>query len=324
MKQHRAWLALVGLGITLLAGAAAAQTFPARPVRVVVGFAAGGTTDLVARLVAQRLAEMWGQSVVVDSRTGASGMIAAEIVAKAPPDGHTLLVTPQTSLAVAPAIYGKAPYDAARDFAPVTLLGSTPTLMVVTPSFAPRSFAEFVDHAKKHGSAVTYGSGGIGSSPHMAGELLNTMLGIRMTHVPYKGESPALADTIGGQVPIMFGNLSAALPHVKAGKLRALANTGSTRSPLAPEIPTVAESGFKDYAVETWFGLLAPAGTPPALVARIRRDAAAVLKQPEVHDKLTGLGVDIVANTPEEFSAYVRSEIAKYARLVKDANIKGE
>ena len=326
MFMRRTFVTIIatGLALALQADPVAAQGFPAKPVRMIIGFAAGGTTDLVGRLVAQRLGDSWGQTVVVENRTGASGMIAAEAVAKAPADGYTLLVTPQTSLAVAPALYGKAPYDATRDFTPITLMGSTPTIMVVNPAFPAKTFAEFVELAKKSGVPLAYGSGGIGSSPHMAGELLSAQLGIRMTHIPYKGESPALTDTMGGQVPIMFGNISVAVPHIKSGKLRALASTGAARSPLLPDVPTVAESGLKDFSIATWFGLLGPAGMPADLVARIQRDVARVLASPDIRNRLVDLGVDIVANSPEEFSAYLRTEIVRYAKVIKDAGIKPE
>jgi len=306
------------------AGTAAAQNFPVKSVRILVGFAPGGGTDVVSRILAQRLGEMWGQNVIVDNRPGASGMIAGDLVAKAPADGYTLLVSPQTSLAVAPALYGKAPYDTVRDFAPITLAGSSPLLMVVHPSFPPKTFAEFVTLAKKGGAPLTYGSGGVGSSPHMAGELLSAALRIKMNHVPYKGENPALADAIGGQIPIMFGNLPVALPHVKSGKLRGLANTATTRSPLAPEIPTVAESGIKDYSIATWSAVLGPAGMPPDLVVRIQRDIARVVNQPENRERLVNMGVDIIANTPEEFSVFLRAEVVRYAKVIKDAGIKAE
>src|SRR5450759_839302 len=306
MRRTLVTIIATGLALALQAGPVAAQGFPAKPVRMIIGFAAGGTTDLVGRLVAQRLGDSWGQTVVVENRTGASGMIAAEAVAKAP------------------ALYGKAPYDATRDFTPITLMGSTPTIMVVNPAFPAKTFAEFAELAKKSGVPLAYGSGGIGSSPHMAGELLSAQLGIRMTHIPYKGESPALTDTMGGQVPIMFGNISVAVPHIKSGKLRALASTGAARSPLLPDVPTVAESGLKDFSIATWFGLLGPAGMPADLVARIQRDVARVLASPDIRNRLVDLGVDIVANSPEEFSAYLRTEIVRYAKVIKDAGIKPE
>ena len=325
MNTHRILaLASCALTVALLTGTAAAQSFPSKQVRIIVGLAPGGTTDLVSRILAQKLTEAWGQNVIVDNRPGASGMIGGDLVAKAAPDGYTLLITPQTSIAVAPALYGKAPYDAAKDFATITLVGSTPLLMVVHPSFPPKTFAEFAVLAKKSGNKLTFGSGGIGSSPHMAGELLSAQLGIRMNHVPYKGENPAIADTIGGQIPIMFANLPVAVPHVKTGKLRGLANTAATRSPLAPEIPTVAESGFKDYAIATWYGFLGPAGLPPELIARLQRDVSRIVNQPDNRERLVNMGVDIIANSPDEFAAYLRAEIARYTKIIKDAGIKVE
>ena len=314
-----------GLLLALLCGGVAAQNYPVKPPRIVVGFAPGGATDLISRILAQKLGELWGQTVVVDNRPGASGMIAGEIVAKAAPDGYTLLLTPQTSIAVAPALYGKAPYDPAKDFAPITLAGSSPLLMVVHPSFPPKTFAEFVVLAKKGGpGALTFGSGGIGSSPHMAGELLSAALGIKMNHVPYKGENPALTDTIGGQIPIMFGNLPVALPYVQSGKLRGLANTAAARSPLAPSIPTVAESGIKGYAIATWSAVLGPAALPAELATRIQRDIVRVINQAETRDRLVGMGVDLIGNSPEEFGAFLRAEIPRYAKVIKDAGIKAE
>ena len=325
MNTHRILaLASCALTVALVAGTAAAQSFPSKQVRIIVGLAPGGTTDLVSRILAQKLTETWGQNVIVDNRPGASGMIGGDLVAKAAPDGYTLLITPQTSIAVAPALYGKAPYDAAKDFATITLVGSTPLLMVVHPSFPPKTFTEFAVLAKKSGNKLTFGSGGIGSSPHMAGELLSAQLGIRMNHVPYKGENPAIADTIGGQIPIMFANLPVAVPHVKTGKLRGLANTAATRSPLAPEIPTVAESGFKDYAIATWYGFLGPAALPPELIARLQRDVSRIVNQPDNRERLVNMGVDIIANSPDEFAAYLRAEIARYTKIIKDAGIKAE
>lgn len=316
--------ALAVFVIGTVAQSAVAQSFPAKPVRILVGFGAGGSTDIVARILAQNLTADWKQNVLVENRPGASGMIAAEMTAKAPPDGYVLMITPQTSLAVAPALYGKAPYDTMRDFTPITLTGYTPLLMVVHPSFPPKTFKEFMALAKKSKEPITFGSGGVGSSPHMAGELMATQLGIKITHVPYKGENPALADTVGGQIPIMFGNLPVAVPFVNTGKLRGLANTWSTRSPLAPEIPTVAESGFKDYAIATWFGLLGPANMPPELVARIQRDTARLFTVPATREKLTGMGVDLVLNSPEQFRDYLKSEVARYSKVIKDAGIKAQ
>ncbi len=315
---------VTGVMLATCVTAAGAQSFPNQPVRILVGFGAGGSTDIVARTLAQSLTTDWKQNVLVENRPGASGMIAAEMVAKAAPDGHTLMITPQTSLAVAPALFGKAPYDTMRDFTPITQIGYTPLLMVVHPSFPPRNFKEFLALARKTKEPITFGSGGIGSSPHMAGELMAAQLGIKITHVPYKGENPALTDTIGGQIPIMFGNLPVAVPHVNNGRLRGLANTWSTRSVLAKDIPTVAESGFKDYAIATWFGLLGPGNMPADLSSRIQRDTARVLNVPATREKLTGMGVDLVLDTPEQFREYLRSEVARYAKVIRDAGIKGE
>ena len=315
---------IIGSALAAFACGVAAQTFPSKPVRILVGFGAGGSTDIVARVLAQNLTVEWKQNVLVENRPGASGMIAAELTVKSPPDGYTLVMTPQTSVAVAPALYGKAAYETMRDFQPITLTGYTPLLMVVHPSFPPKTFKDFIALAKKSKEPITFGSGGVGSSPHMAGELMASQLGIKITHVPYKGENPALADTIGGQIPIMFGNLPVAVPHVNSGKLRGLANTWSTRSPLAPNVPTVAESGFKDYAIATWFGLLGPAKMPPELVARIQRDTAKVFNQPATKEKLTGLGVDLILNTPEQFRDYLQAEITRYTKVIKDAGIKAQ
>jgi tripartite-type tricarboxylate transporter receptor subunit TctC len=299
-----------------------AQPYPAKPVRIIVGLAAGGTTDLFTRTLAQRLTEAWGQNVIVENRPGASGMIGAEAVAKAAPDGYTLLVSPQTSLAVAPALYGKAPYDTLKDFAPVSLLGSTPLLMIVNPSFPARTFREFIALARQQ--PLTYGSGGVGSSPHMTGELISAALGVKMTHVPYKGENPAIADTMGGQIPIMFGNLPVALPHVRSGKVVALATTTARRAPLAPEIPTMSEAGIQDFEMATWYGMLAPAGTAPELVAKIQSDSARVLSDPATRERLTNMGVDLVLNTPAEFKAYLQSEIARYTKIIKAHGLKAD
>ena len=323
MKQWRNLAAIVA-AFLFSAGTAAAQNYPVKPVRILIGLSAGGATDVITRIVAQRLTETWGQSAIVENRPGATGMIAGEFVAKAPPDGYTLMVGFQSGLAVAPALYGRASYDTLKDFAPLTLIGSTPLLMVVHPSFPVRTFGEFVAFAKKGTGALTYGSGGIGSTPHMTGELLNSLLGIRMNHVPYKGEGPAIADTLGGQIPIMFGNLPVALPHAKSGKLRALANTSANRSPLISEIPTIAESGFKGFSIATWYGLLAPAGINAEMANRIQRDVAQVLNQAQTRERLVSMGVDISANTPEAFAAFLRSEIPRYAKVIKDANIKAE
>ena len=251
------------------AGYAHAQQYPAKTVRILVGFAPGGSTDLTARIYAQELNKLWGTQVVVDNRPGASGVIAAELAAKAAPDGYTWLVSPQTSTVVAPLILKKVPYDPARDFAPVAVIGSTPQLLVLHPSLPPKNFREFTSFVKANAKSLSYASGGIGSTPHMAGELFNMSLKVRVTHVPYKGENPGVVDLLGGQVPYMFSNLPVVLPHVQAGRLRAVAITSPQRSALAPEYPTVAESGIPGFDTATWSGLYLPGQTPRDLIKRI-------------------------------------------------------
>jgi tripartite-type tricarboxylate transporter receptor subunit TctC len=316
------------LAALLFAAAAPAwgQTpaYPTKAVRIVVGFAPGGSTDITARIVAQKLTDLWGQTVVVDNRPGASGMIAAELTAKAAPDGYTLLASPQTSTAVAPSLYPKIAYDPLRDFAPITVVASSPQLLVVHPSLPAKSFKEFVALAKSRPGQLSYGSGGIGSTPHLGGELLSSTVGIKMVHVPYKGENPALADVIGGQLPLMFSNLPVALPYTRSGRLRGLAVTSLQRSPLAPETPTVAESGLPGFETATWTGLYAPAALPRELVLRINGDVIRLLSSAEVKERLAAQGLDLVGNTPEQHAAYLKSETIKWAKVIKDAGVRVE
>src|SRR3954470_8982230 len=315
---------LVSAAAALLAASTIsyAQTWPARSVRIIVGFTPGGVTDVSARIVAQKLTEMWGQNVVVDNRPGASGIIGAETVAKAAPDGYTLLIAPQTSTSVATTLYPKLPYDVVRDIPVITIVGSSPQLLVLHPSLPPRSFKEFIPFAKANYKTLSFRSGGLGSTPHLAGELLNLSLSIRMVHIPYKGENTAVADVLGGQLPLMFSSLPVSLPLSKAGKLRALAITSLQRSPLAPEYPTIAESGIPDFEGATWVGLHAPGGTSRELIARINADVVKVANQPDVKEKLAQQGIDRVANSPDEAAAYVKSEITKWAKVIKAANVR--
>jgi len=299
-----------------------AQSYPAKSVRIVVGFTPGGVTDVTARILAQKLTELWGQTVVVDNRPGASGIIGAEAVSKAPPDGYTLLVAPQTSTSVATTLYPKLPYDVVRDIPIITVLGSSPQLLVLHPSLPPRSFKEFMPFAKANFKTLSFGSGGLGSTPHLAGELLNLSLEIKMVHIPYKGENTAVADVLGGQLPLMFSSLPVSLPLSKSGKLRALAITSPQRSPLAPEYPTIAESGIPGFETATWVGLHAPANTPRDLIVRINGDIIKVLNQPDTRERLAQQGIDRVGNSPDEAAAYVKSEIIKWAKVIKAANVR--
>jgi tripartite-type tricarboxylate transporter receptor subunit TctC len=300
------------------------QAFPAKSVKIVVGFTAGGATDFVARVLADALKERWGQSVVVDSRTGASGMVAAEQVVRAPPDGYTLLVSPQTSIAVAPQIVAKPSYDPLKDLTPITILNATPMLLVAHPSFPASTLAEYVAYVRANPGKTTFASGGIGSSPQMTSELLNMRLNLKAVHVPYRGEQPALVDLMGNQVGVLFSNIPSAMPHVQTGKLKALVTTGETRSPLAPNVPTIVETGVADIVTATWNGLYGPAGMAPELVQKIYADTVQVLGQGAVRERLIAAGSDMVLNTPQQFQEYVRSEVTRWGRVIKAADIRPE
>ncbi len=313
-------LLLIGLAFAVVA--AHAQQFPSKPVRIINPFAPGGATDIIARTMAQKLTEAWGQAVVVENRAGASGAIGVEMVAKSPPDGYTLLIATQTTHAANPALYPKLPYDAAKDFAPLTLAGSTPLALMVKPSLPVSSVKELIDFAKKNPAKLVYASGGNGTSQHLTAELMKSMSSTYMLHIPYRGAGPAMTDLLGGQVDLMFDNLPTALPHIKAGKLRGLAVTTAARSPLAPELPTMAESGLPGFELSTWFAFFAPAGTPRAVVDKISGDMRRVLMQPDMKERLAAIGVDVRATTPDELATFQRAELAKWGKIVKDSGAK--
>lgn len=313
---------LLLLACVLGVSAVHAQQFPSKPVRIINPFAPGGATDIVARQMAQKLTEAWGQAVVVENRAGASGAIGVEAVAKSAPDGYTLLIATQTTHAANPALYAKLPYDAARDFAPLTLAGSTPLALLVHPSLPVSSVKELIEYARKNPGKLMYSSGGNGTSQHLTAELMKSMSNTFMLHIPYKGAGPALSDLLGGQVNVMFDNLPTALPHVKAGKLRALAVSSATRSALAPELPTMAESGLPGFDLATWFAFFAPAATPREVTEKIAGDMRRALAQPDMKERLTAIGVDIVASSPAELAAFQRAELAKWAKIVKDSGAK--
>ena len=300
------------------------QAFPNKSVKIVVGFTAGGATDFVARVLADALKERWGQSVVVDSRTGASGMVAAEQVVRAAPDGYTLLVSPQTSIAVAPQIVAKPSYDPLKDLTPITILNATPMLLVAHPSFPASTLAEYVAYVRANPGKTTFASGGIGSSPQMTSELLNMKLNLKAVHVPYRGEQPALVDLMGNQVGVLFSNIPSAMPHVQTGKLKALVTTGEKRSPLAPNVPTIVETGVADIVTATWNGLYGPAGMAPELVQKIYADTIQVLGQGAVRERLVAAGSDMVLNTPQQFQEHVRSEVTRWGQVIKAADIRPE
>ena len=303
---------------------AQAQPFPSRPMRIIVGFAAGGPSDIVARLLGQQLSEKLGRPVVVENRPGATGTIGAELVAKSKPDGHTLYLASQTTHAVTPYMYQKVGYDPVKDFATVTLAMQNPLLVVAHPSLGVKSVKELVALAKAKPGAIDFATGGIGSSPHMSVELFKSLFKLNMVAVHYKGDGAAMADLIGGQVPIMFASIAGLLPHVKSGKLRGLAITGAKRSAIAPEFPTIAESGLTGYEVITWFGLLATGGTPPEIVSRLHQETVQSLGIPHVRDQIAKLGMEIVGSTPEQFGTFLREENARWSKVVRDLNLKAE
>ena len=296
--------------------AARAQAWPAKPVKLVVPYPPGGPTDIVARVVAQKLGELTGQSFVVENRAGAGGNIGAEAVARAPADGHTLLVA-TTAHAINPSLFRSLGYRISTDLAPVSLLTSGPLVVVVNPSLPARDVRELIALARKRPDMLTFASSGNGQSTHLAVEMFNAAAGIRMRHVPYKGSAPALADTIGGQTAVMFDTMLSAMPQVRAGKVRALAVTGAARSPAAPELPTVAESGLPGYEAIAWNGLMAPAGTPPDVIAKLGAELRKVLEMPEVRERFASQGFAASWTAPEAFQAFLRAEIDKWGKAVK-------
>jgi tripartite-type tricarboxylate transporter receptor subunit TctC len=315
------------LGLALAAGLTDAGDtqvgkFPNRPLKMLVGFSAGGGTDVVARIVAQKLTESIGQTVVVENRSGASGLIAAEAVAKSPPDGYTLMMGSQTTFAVAPALHAKTTLDPAKDFAGVSMVAVSPLVLVVHPALAAHSVADLIAMAKASPNSLNFGSGGLGTTPHMCGELFASVAGIKMAHVAYRGEAPAINDLIGGQLPLMFANLSAVIGNVRAGQLRALAVTSSQRAAAAPEIPTVAEQGLPDFEAATWFALVAPTGTPNDIRWWLNAEVKRALAQGDLKARFADLGMTAEYSTPEALQAYIRSEIAKWTKVIKDADIK--
>lgn len=294
----------------------APDEYPAKPVRIVVGFSAGGPSDILARLLAQKLGESFGHRFLIDNRPGASGTIGAELVAKAPADGYTLLMVPATH-SVNPSLYRKLPFDTIRDFTAVGLVAEGPFVLVVHPSLPVKSVKELIALARSREGKLNYASAGVGGLPHLAGELFKTMTGVQMTHVPYKGAAPATVDVVSGYVPIMFNNMLSAVPHVKAGRLRALAVTISKRSSALPDIPTIAESGVEGYDVSGWYGVLAPAGLPPHVLGRLNSAVNRAVLQPDVVRLLANEGIDAVTSTPDEFATRIRKEITKWDAVVK-------
>jgi len=306
------------------AGYAAAQNYPSKPIRFVVPFAAGGGTDFVARIVGQRLNEALGQPLVIDNRGGAGGAIGTELAAKAAPDGYTLLLGSAGPLAIQPGLSARLPYDPLRDFAPVTLVCSMPYLLLVHPSLPAKNVQELIALARAKPGQLNFGAPGSGTTTHLATELFKMLAKIDVVHVPYKGVAPALADLLAGQVQFMSGDLSTVLPQVKAGRLRALAVTGAQRSTIVPDLPTIAESGVPGYAASGWFGVLAPAATPRSIVTRLNAVIVKGITNADARERLAALGGEVVANTPAEFAAYLRDDLAKWSKLIKAIGLKPE
>src|SRR5262245_27866187 len=301
-----------------------AQTYPDRPVRLIVPFSAGITGDTLARIPGQKFSRLWGQPVVVDNRVGANGTIGTEAAAKAPADGYTLVLANDAGLATSPALYPKLPYDPARDFAPITLAASIPIVLVVNASFPASSVKELVDQAKANPGKIHYASGGNGSAQHLPMEMLKLAAGIDLVHVPYKGLGPAFNDVVSGQIPVMFAGMSNVFPHLKSGRIRALAIASAHRSGAMPELQTMQEAGIAGFDYAAWAGFLAPAGTAPSIIDKVNADLKKVLGMPEVRDKLAALGFEIVPGTPQEFGDLIRREMAKVGKLVKDAGIRAD
>jgi tripartite-type tricarboxylate transporter receptor subunit TctC len=321
MKTTFRWFAATVLSVAAV-GAAQAQGYPNKPVRVIVPYPAGGTTDIIARVAAQQLSERLRQPFVVENKAGANGAIGSVEVARAPADGYTLLMGTASTHGINSAVYKSLPYDAVKDFAPVTIVASTPNIIAVHPSVPAKNLQELLALAKAQPGKLNYGSTSLGGSPHMSAELLKMMAGVDMVHVPYKGAAPMLTDLMGGQVQIGFDNLPSTINFVRSGKVRAIAVTTPQRWPGAPDIPTVAESGLPGYEVSGWFGLLAPAGTPAAVLATIQQALAEAVKQPDVNKQMLELGAQPVANTPDAFAKLVQADVAKWRDVVKTTGVK--
>ena len=321
MRNIHACLLLIAVFIPSLA---AAQSYPAKPIRIIVSYPAGGANDIVARSVGQKLNELLGASIVVDNRSGAGGTIGADVAAKAPADGYTLLMAAGAHT-LAPSLYIKMPYDIVRDFAPISSSAKSTYLLVVHPSVPAHSVKELIALARATPGRFNYASSGIGAPPHLAGEMFNTLAKVQMVHVAYKGDTPAIADLLGGHVDLAFLAVSATSPHIKAGKLRALAVTGAQRTPVMPDLPTLAEAGgLKEFDISTWWGLLTPAGTPADAISKLSAAMAKIAAMPDIKTRFGELGVEAASDTPDQFGTFIKSEIQKFAKLAKLAGVKPE
>jgi tripartite-type tricarboxylate transporter receptor subunit TctC len=310
-----------GLGAALIADAALAQPYPNKPVKLIVTYPAGGSSDLMARILAQKLGDAWGQPVVVESKPGAAGSIGMDYARREPPDGYSFVIGNLGPVTVNP-ILSKVPYDSERDFVPVSLISTGPNILVVNPATPVKTLGEMIDYARANPGKVNFGSSGPGSVAHLSGEMFKNDAKLNITHVPYKGGILSVQDLVAGHVQLVFSDALPAMQFIKSGRLRAICVTGSERSPTVPEIPTCAESGMPGLVAVNWWGVLLPVGTPKPIVQRFHADIVKVMKDPDLKERFAQLGVDAVSSTPEEFAAFMRTEAVKYAKLIKDANIK--
>jgi tripartite-type tricarboxylate transporter receptor subunit TctC len=324
MRPLKVLLATAALAVAQLTAPAYGQSYPTRPIRFVVPFAPGGSTDTLARSISIKMADAMGQQIVVDNRSGGNGNIGMQIVAEAPPDGYTIVLGYIANLAIGPHLYSKLPFDPVKSFAPVTLLAESPNILVAHPSLPVKSMKELIAYAKAHPGKLNFGSASVASVGHLTGVMLNQMAGIDLQHVPYKGSGQAVIDVVGGQIQLMFSGMSSVMPHIKAGRLRPLAVTGAKRSPAAPDVPTIAESGFPGFAATAWYGVLAPAQTPKPIVKRLHDEILHALAQPDVKQRLESVGFEIEGSTPDEFAAYIKNEIRKWDKVVKASGAKPE
>jgi tripartite-type tricarboxylate transporter receptor subunit TctC len=321
---HRLWWGALLLAALPACVHSAQSTYPTRPIRFVVPFAPGGNADTVSRTAGQKVAEALGQQVVIDNRSGANGNIGMEIVARAAPDGYSIVLGYIANVAIAPSLVTKLPYDPVKDYAPVTLLATAPNIIVVHPSVQARTMKELVALSRAKPKSVNFSSAGVASVGHLTGELFNTALGADLQHVPYKGSAQGVIDLLAGQIQMLIGGMSSVMPHIKGGRLRAVAVTGAQRSPAAPEVPTVAESLMPGFEATAWYGVLAPAGTPPAITTRLHSEFAKALALPDAKQRLENLGYVIVASPPDVFAAYIKTEIIKWAKVVKASGARAE
>src|SRR5271169_2554358 len=322
MRAAFASALIVALALGFIVSTRAQSGYPNRPMKMLVGFAAGGGTDVAARVIAAPMSEILGQTIVVEDRPGASGLLAAQDLAKSDPDGYTMMMGSQTTNAVAPALYHNVTIDPVKDLAGVGLTSASPLVLVTNPSFAAHSVADLIAMAKANPGKINFGTGGVGTTPHMTAELFQYDAGIKMVHVAYRGEAGAINDLLAGQIPLMFANLSAVMGNIKGGRLRALAVTSAQRSPSAPDIPTVAETGLPGFDAETWFGIVAPPGTPRVIRSKLSAAARQAVERGDTKQRFAELGMTTRSSSPEELDAYIKSEIVKWAKVIKDANVQ--